>query len=207
MPGSETVMIDTDTKEESILNKLRSKARDVHTSVAEKTGDAFEAGAATDSTEESMFNKLKGKAMEVHASVTEKITDASEASMEKIQEAIAELDEVSPFLCELGYTVEGIKIGVGLIPDVSIDIGGMTKTMPVETYVRILEEHKDKKILISIVKTLQTVSALQHKVHFMGMRSDNITITLGLPPKVSMNFRKTGQAVTQINEGITDVSI
>jgi len=57
------------------------------------------------------------------------------------------------------------------------------KTMPAGAYRKVLEEHKDRKILISVVKTLQTVSALQQKVHFMGMRSDKVTITLSLPPE------------------------
>lgn len=107
-----------------------------------------------------MINKLKDKALEVHANVSEKITNSSEASMEKFQEIIAEVDEISPFILELGYTVDCIQVEVGLIPSVSIDISGMTKTMPEETYKRILEEQKDRNILINVVKTLQTVSAI-----------------------------------------------
>jgi len=149
----------------------------MHTGVTKKIADTSEACADTNATETSILNKLKGKAIEVHACVTEKI---------------AEVDEISPALCELGYTVEGIKVAVGLIPNVSIDVGGMTKTMPEETYQRVLEEHKDRMVLVSVVKTLQTISTLQSKVHFLGMRSDNATITLGLPPKVSLNFKKVG---------------
>jgi hypothetical protein len=173
-----------------MLNKLKGKAMEVHSSVTEKITCTSEVTIETDTTEESIINKLKGKAIEVHADIAEKISDASEAGMEKVQKMIAELDEISPFISELGYTVEGVKVSVGLIPDVSIDIGGMTKTMPEEIYRRIMEEQKDRKMLVSIIKTLQAVSALQQKVHFMGMLSDNISITLGFPPKVSLNFKK-----------------
>jgi hypothetical protein len=138
-----------------------------------------------------MLKKLKDKAMEVHASVAEKIADSSEASMEKLQEMMTEVNEISPVIRELGYTVDGINIEVGLIPAISLDISGMTKTMPEETYQRILEEHKDRNILINVIKTLQNASALQHKVHIIGMRSDNLTIALGLPPKVILKFKKT----------------
>jgi hypothetical protein len=185
-------MVDTNATQESILGKLKSKAMEMHTGVTEKIADASETCADTKTTETSILNKLKDKAMEVHAGVTEKIVDASEAGMEKIQEMMAEVDEISPCLSELGYTVEGIKVAVGLIPNVSIDIGGMTKTMPEETYRRIMEEHKDRVVLVSVIKTLQTISELQNKVHFLGMRSDNATITFGLPPKISLNFKKIG---------------
>jgi hypothetical protein len=144
-----------------------------------------------DDGEESMLNKLKDKVTEVHSSFAEKITDASGTGMEKLQEVMEEVDEISPLIRELGYTVESINVEAGLIPSISIDIGGMTKTMPEETYQRILEEQKDRGILVSVIKTLQSVSALQQKIHFMGMRSDNATITLGLPPKVSLKFMKT----------------
>jgi hypothetical protein len=138
-----------------------------------------------------MLSRLKDTALAVHANVTEKIADASEAGMEKLQEVMEEVDELRPFLQELGYSIEGIQIGIGLIPDVSIDIGGLSKTIPEETYQRILEEQKDRKLLVSILKALQTASALQHKVHFLGMRSDNASITLGLPPKMSLKFKKS----------------
>jgi hypothetical protein len=184
-------MVDTNTTQESILGKLKSKAMEMHTGGTEKIADASGACAEANETETSLLNRLKDKAMEVHAGVTEKIANVSDAGMEKLQEMMAEVEEISPFLCELGYTVEGIKVAIGLIPDISIDIGGMTKTMPEETYQRIMEEHKDKVVLVSIVKALQTISALQNRVHFLGMRSDNATITLGLPPKVSLNFKKT----------------
>jgi hypothetical protein len=138
-----------------------------------------------------MLDKLKNKANEVHASFAEKIAETSETSLEKLQEMMAEVDEISPFLRELGYTVESIHVEIGLIPSVSMDIGGMTKTMPEETYQKILEEQSERKILISVIKTLQAASTLQQKVHFMGMLSDNVTITLGVPPKVSLKFKKT----------------
>lgn len=206
-------MGETNTSEETMQNSLNDQPIQVQADLTGEVTDRTEASEETKTNEGSMLDKLKSRAMEVHASVTEKITDASEASkeklqevqaniaekindasevgMEKLQELMAEVDEISPILRELGYTLESLQVSVGLIPNVSIDIGGMTKTMPEETYQKVLEEHKDRKILISVVKTLQTVSALQQKVHFMGMRSDMVTITLGLPPKVILKFNKT----------------
>jgi hypothetical protein len=55
-----------------------------------------------------------------------------------------------------------------------------------------MEEQKERKMLINIIKSLQTLSTLQNRVHIMGMRSDNISITLGLPPKATLNFKKIG---------------
>jgi hypothetical protein len=138
-----------------------------------------------------MLDKLKDKALEIHASVSEKIADSTDASMEKLQDMMTEVNEISPVINELGYTVDSINVEVGLMPSISLDISGMTKTIPEETYNRILEEHKDRNILINVIKTLQNASVLQNKVHILGMLSDHITIALGLPPKMILKFKKT----------------
>ena len=37
---------------------------------------------------------------------------------------------------------------------------------------------------------LQTTSSWQQKIHIMGMGCDRATITLGIPPKISLKFDK-----------------
>jgi len=49
---------------------------------------------------------------------------------------------------------------------------------------------KDKKLLCSVLKTLQAASGLHDKIHIVGMKSDSATITLGLPPKITLKFKK-----------------
>jgi hypothetical protein len=146
--------------------------------------------ADADEKTESIFQKVKDKAKDVQTTVTEKIAGVADSGMEKLMEMIPETDEIQSLIRELGYTVEGIVVGVGLIPDIAIEISGLTKTMDEETYNRMLEEHKNEIIIISVLKTLQTASALQHKITIMGMRSDSATITLGLSPKINLKFKK-----------------
>jgi hypothetical protein len=138
----------------------------------------------------SVFQRMKDKAKDVQTGVTEKISKASEAGWAKLKDTTAEVDEILPAIRELGYSVDGIQIGVGLIPDIVIEISGLTKTMDEPSYQRILEERKDKKLLCSVLRTLQTASGLHDKVHIAGMKSDTAAITLGLPPKVNLKFTK-----------------
>jgi len=110
--------------------------------------------------------------------------------MEKLAELTREIEEIQPFIRELGYALESIQMGVGLIPDIAIEISGLTKIMDEDIYNKILEENRDKKVTISVLKTLQMASLLQRKIKIMGMRSDYATITLGLPPKINLKFKK-----------------
>jgi hypothetical protein len=54
----------------------------------------------------------------------------------------------------------------------------------------VFQKMKDKKLLCSVLKTLQTASGLHDKIHIVGMKSDSAAITLGLPPKINLKFKK-----------------
>lgn len=138
----------------------------------------------------SIFQKMKGRAKEMQADLAEKITQASEAGSNKLRETVEELNEILPVVHDLGYAVDGITVGVGLIPDIAIDISGLSKKMDEETYQRILKEKEDKKLLCAVLRTLQTSSGLHDKIHISGMKSDSATISLTLPPKINLKFKK-----------------
>jgi hypothetical protein len=138
----------------------------------------------------SVFQIMKDKAKGVQTGLAGTISKASEAGSTKLKEMTDEVDEILPLIRELGYSVDGIQVGVGLIPDIVIEISGLTKTLDEKAYRRILEEKKDKKLLCSVLKTLQTASGLHDKIHIVGMKSDSAAITLGLPPKINLKFKK-----------------
>ena len=139
---------------------------------------------------ESLFQRMKDKAKEVQSSVAEKIAETSEAAQEKVRDKLNELNSLLPCIRELGYSVDSVQIGIGLLPDVGIDVSGLAKTMDEATYERVLEEQKENKVISLILRTLHTASSWQQKVHLMEMISDQATITLGIPPKMTLKFHK-----------------
>lgn len=122
--------------------------------------------------------------------VEDKIADVSEAAQDKVEKAINDVNEILPVIQELGYTVDGVNIAIGIIPDITIDISGLAKTIEDTKYQQILEEHKGHTLRISVVKALQTMSSMHQKIRFGQMESDNASITLGLPPKITLKFKK-----------------
>lgn len=140
---------------------------------------------------ESLLQRMKGKAKEVQSSVAEKIAETSDAAQEKFLEKLNELNDLLPCIRELGYSVEAVEVGVGLLPEVGIEVSGLAKTMDVATYERVMEEQRDKKVLSLILRTLQTTSTWQKKIHLMAMGCDRATITLGIPPKITLKFEKS----------------
>lgn len=140
--------------------------------------------------EESLFQRMKEKAKEVQSSVAEKIAETSEAAQDKVREKLNDLNNLLPAIRELGYSVDAVQIGIGLLPDVGIDVSGLAKTMDEATYERVLEEQQENKVISLILKTLHTASSWQQKIHLMEMVSDQATITLGIPPKLTLKFQR-----------------
>lgn len=140
---------------------------------------------------DSVLQKVKGKAQEVQSGLVDRVSDASAAGMEKLKDISAELDDLVPLIGQLGYAVERVQIGIGVIPDVAVQISGLTRTMDESAYNRILEEQKEKKVLCAVLRALQTASIMQQKIQIVQMRSDTATITLSIPPKISLDFRKS----------------
>jgi hypothetical protein len=147
-------------------------------------------GEDTNPKNDSVLRRLKDRAEGLQAGVSEKLDAVSGSGMEEFKERIAELNEMIPLISELGYSVEDIRLGIGLLPEVGISISGLTKTMPDEAYNRIIVEQKEKPLLIGTIKALQNASAMQHRIHIMGMRADTASITLGFPPKIMLEFKK-----------------
>jgi hypothetical protein len=139
-----------------------------------------------------LLRKFKDKTKEISSCVTEKISDAAQAGQDKLEESMGDIDGIASAIRELGYSLNGISIGVGLIPDIQFELSGLTKTMDDGTFERIMEAQKEKKIVCASLKALQTASTLQNKIHIMGMRSDVAVITLGFPPKITLKFKKNG---------------
>ena len=155
--------------------------------VSEETSDE---NAEPAEKEGSLFQRMKEKAKEVQSSVADKIAETSEAAQDKVREKLNELNSLLPCIRELGYSVDSVQIGIGLLPDVGIDVSGLAKTMDEATYERVLEEQKDNKVISLILRTLHTASSWQQKIHLMEMISDQATITLGIPPKLTLKFHR-----------------
>jgi len=143
-----------------------------------------------DKPNDSILQRLKGKADTFREDAAGKLAEITGAAGEEVRQRLAEVNDIVPLIAELGYSLDGITLGLGLMPDIQLKISGLSRTMPEGTYRRVLEEHRDRAMLIAVVKALQTASETHQRIRILGMHSDNASLTLGLPPKVSLEFKK-----------------
>jgi len=88
----------------------------------------------------SLTGRFKGKVQDVQSGISVALSGASEAGVEKFKGAVEEVNALLPLVSELGYSVDAVGFGIGLVPDVSIQVSGLTQTMDETIYRRILDE-------------------------------------------------------------------
>ncbi len=112
----------------------------------------------------------------------------SGAAMEKINRLLDEFNEAVPDIKSLGFSVHNFRIDMGAIPEINTKITGSIDAMdPVKIH-EMAENNHEKKILVSILKGLETASHAKDKLGSLGFKGVEADIKLGLPPKISIDF-------------------
>ncbi len=142
------------------------------------------------------LNKMTEKVSEAKDSVldsisldkiTEKLGNISDAAKEKITNTTNELISLSPIIEEMGYKTTSISITIGLPPDVTFHFE-KTADVSAERRAEIMEQHKDKAMLGTIVKMLVTTDEYRDKLKMGSFKFNNIDVCIGLTPGMTIQL-------------------
>jgi cysteinyl-tRNA synthetase len=142
------------------------------------------------------LNKMTEKASEMKDammdninldSITEKISSIGDAAKEKITSTTNELISLSPIIEEMGYKTTGISITVGIPPDITFHFQ-KTSDVTAERRAAIMEQHKDKAMLGTIVKMLVTTDEYRDKLKLGSFKFNNIDVCIGLTPGMTIQL-------------------
>ena len=125
------------------------------------------------------FNNVLGKARELTNS-------ASEA----VSKLLDEFNAALPVMKALGFGVEDIQVGMGLLPEVHARLVAAADKVDVKAIDGIIEKKSEQKTLVAVLKALQTAYNVRDHLGDLGLKGVAIDLTLGLPPKVSIGFMK-----------------
>ena len=167
-----------------MLDKFKEKAKQAQDTIKSKVTEAAQAGT----------ERVKGAVSDVtqagSAKVKQALASITEAGTEKVKEMVGNLNVITPVLTKLGYEVRVIRIGMSIVPELIIEIHGMTHHLDEAEMARAMEEFKDRKVLLALLAALQKASHFQSKVTIAGMKNDIVEIKLGVPPMVTSVFVK-----------------
>jgi hypothetical protein len=154
---------------EDILEKARrareqaaSMAAGIKDAVAEKAGDA--------------------KEMLAHGAA-----DLRDAGVAKMREALEDFNATLPALRQAGYTVTEVAVAIGLPPTIVASFH-TSPAVTEEAAARVIEENKDRKLTVLLVRTLLQAWRLQNSIEIAGMKPRGISVEIGLTPNVVVKF-------------------
>jgi predicted regulator of amino acid metabolism with ACT domain len=130
------------------------------------------------------LNDMLGKARELTNSASELVI-----------KLLDEFNAALPTMKALGFSVEDLQVGMGLLPEVHAKLVAAADKVDVKAIDGMIEKKSEQKTLVAVLKALQTAYNVRDQLGDLGLKVIEIGLTLGIPPKVSIGFRKN-QAVT-----------
>ena len=157
-------MVDFDVKEKvrQAREQAASKALGLKDAVGNKVGDARDllvSGAA----------------------------DLRDAGAARIRETLEEFNAALPAIRAAGYTLTEVSVSIGIPPAIVASFHS-SESATEEAANRILEENKDRKLVVFLVRALLQAWKLQTSIAIVGMKPRAICIELGLAPSVVVKF-------------------
>ncbi len=129
------------------------------------------------------FNNMLGKARELSSS-------ASDA----VSKLLDEFNAALPTMRALGFSVQDIQVGMGLLPEIRAKLTASAADVDVKVLDEPIEKKSEHKTLVTVLKGLQTAYNVRDQLGDLGLNVVAIDVTLGLPPHVGVGFVKSADA-------------
>jgi len=122
--------------------------------------------------------------------IKEKAADMGSATKAKIDETLEEFKKATNLFGKFGFKVGKFKVVMGTLPEVSTSVSGSLEKVQVENIKQLIEDHKDNKLLVSMLKALITAKEVRDRIELPYFTGTKLDIKLGLPPKISFDLHE-----------------
>lgn len=137
------------------------------------------------------FNSIKGNLKDQLSKASEYVTDLKEDGKEKLVAYFNSISDLFPVIAETGYRLKGVDMELSIPPGINLHFQKF-KNMSREAIDEILEKNKDKEMLKTIVNSLVAADEIHNKLKVGDLVFSDISISLGLPPSVTIKFVNKG---------------
>jgi hypothetical protein len=121
-----------------------------------------------------------------------KAAEVSTAAQDKIEDLIQDFNKMLPFAEELGLSIASFDIEAGLLPKIKTSLVGSIDNIDNETVERLIAEHDNNKLLVSILKAVlmaKNIHARLEGAYISVLKDLVIDVQLGIPPSISCRFK------------------
>lgn len=120
------------------------------------------------------------------------VSEFKESGMGKVKLVMEEINNSLGIITRSGYEFKGIEVSIGLPPSISTSFH-YNNDIPDSEKTALLEEAKEKKIVMIILKCLFKAGDFYNSVKMGEYILDGVKVTLGLTPGVNVGFKKKGK--------------
>ena len=122
--------------------------------------------------------------------VKEKASDLGGATRAKIDETLEEFKKATDLFGKFGFKVGKFKVGMGALPEITTSVSGSLEGIQLENIKQLIEDHKDNKLLTSMLKALATAKEVRDRVELPYFTGAKLDVKLGVPPKISFDLQE-----------------
>jgi predicted regulator of amino acid metabolism with ACT domain len=123
--------------------------------------------------------------------------DILNTASEGVDKMLDEFNAALPTMRALGFTVEDIRVGMGVLPEVKAKLIASADKVDVKAIDDIIKKQSEQKTLVTVLKALQTAYNVRDQLGDLGLKGVEINATLGIPPNISIGFIKNAVAPAQ----------
>jgi predicted regulator of amino acid metabolism with ACT domain len=115
----------------------------------------------------------------------------ADSASDAVSKLLDEFNAALPTMKALGFSVEDIQVGMGLLPEVRAKLIAAAANVDVKAIDEMIKTKSEQKTLVAVLKALQTAYNVRDQLGDLGLKGVEINVTLGLPPNISIGFIKS----------------
>ncbi len=116
-----------------------------------------------------------------------KVAEVKDAAIAGIKDLADDLSQRLPALREAGYTLNHVAFEVGISPKVKATFTA-APDISKERVDAVIEEHKDARVTVALLRALYGAYKLQSSIRIAGMSPLDIELELGVTPAAIVRF-------------------
>lgn len=131
-----------------------------------------------------------GKSMPDLKGAKEKAAGMAGSAMEKMNEMVDEFKKAMKVFEQFGFRTDKFKVDMGAIPSISTSVSGSLEKVKVDGLQKLMEEHADNKLLVTMLDALVKAKKLRDRVEINYFTGAKLNIKLGIPPTISFGLKE-----------------
>ena len=139
---------------------------------------------------------------DIRADVEDTVEDLKADSEEKMMESLEKIQEAERVFKEAGYKLHAVEMEMGFNPKI-VSVLRRESEIGARKQERLIKQHKDNKLLKSMLTSLFKAEALEDKVHLKNLTFTEVHIEVGLVPAVHVLWEDKSAARVKATTGVT----